>query len=178
MPVFTLDVTESGIDEYDGKRDPGMLLGVSYRTVRKVRNVLTGNGRYCLVYNAGEGYYTFPGGSLEPGEPPYEAALRETREEVGAAVIELQAFGEVREFREQTGVLQITTFFTSRLESLHEPQLTEEERLLGTSTIWASAQKAAQLLESQESLLYHRRFSKTRDAVMFRRLLQTRRESA
>lgn len=45
------------------------------------------NGRVFLTLRSGEvldpGVWSIPGGSIEPGEGPWEAALREGREEVG-----------------------------------------------------------------------------------------------
>ena len=37
-------------------------------------------------HRAGQHYFTFPGGHVEPGETPEQAAVRETREELGVEV--------------------------------------------------------------------------------------------
>ncbi|SEW14478.1 8-oxo-dGTP diphosphatase [Natrinema salifodinae] len=44
----------------------------------------------------GEGWYNGPGGKCEPGETPQECAVRETREEVGLDVRDLEKAGELR----------------------------------------------------------------------------------
>jgi len=43
----------------------------------------------------GEGWYNGPGGKCEPGERPRECAVRETREEVGLEVTDLEKAGEL-----------------------------------------------------------------------------------
>ncbi|WP_254531766.1 8-oxo-dGTP diphosphatase [Natrinema gelatinilyticum] len=43
----------------------------------------------------GEGWYNGPGGKCEPGEAPRDCAIRETREEVGLEVRDLQKAGEL-----------------------------------------------------------------------------------
>lgn len=173
--MFRFDILETGPVPYDPARDPALVLGPSYRTVEKVRNILTDGPLYCLVYNAGEDYWTFPGGGVEAGESAEEAAVRETAEEAGAVVSGLRMIGVVREFRARTGVLQITSFFASRLESQGPPRLTEEEERLHTTVEWVPAERAARLLEEQAVVLYHRRFSRARDAGMFQMALGTSR---
>lgn len=41
------------------------------------------------------GQWEFPGGKLEAGESPYEALIREVKEEVGLQVIQCRFLGEV-----------------------------------------------------------------------------------
>ncbi len=58
--------------------------------MRRVRSavVLIEDGRVALIerVRAGRVYYLFPGGSVEPGEGPLDAAAREAREELGLGV--------------------------------------------------------------------------------------------
>ncbi len=46
------------------------------------------DGRVALIkrMRAGRTYYLFPGGGVEEGETPEQAAIREAREELGADV--------------------------------------------------------------------------------------------
>ncbi len=45
------------------------------------------DGRVLLCRRRGEASWVLPGGSCEPGEPPWEAVVRETREETGVTVV-------------------------------------------------------------------------------------------
>jgi len=56
------------------------------------------DGRVLLIEKkrgVGEGFFNGPGGKIEPGETPREAAVREVREEVGLAASNLEKVGEL-----------------------------------------------------------------------------------
>ncbi len=46
-------------------------------------------------HRGGQHYFTFPGGHVEPGETPEQAALRETKEELGIEVIIQRLVAEI-----------------------------------------------------------------------------------
>ncbi|HTX93265.1 MAG TPA: NUDIX domain-containing protein [Anaerolineales bacterium] len=50
--------------------------------------ILIENGQIALIerHRQGQHYFTFPGGHVEPGETPEQAAVRETEEELGLKV--------------------------------------------------------------------------------------------
>lgn len=62
-----------------------------------------------LPTGRGAGLWEFPGGKLEPGESPRDAAARELREELGVEATELSVFDE---FEHDYGdlVIQLTLF--------------------------------------------------------------------
>lgn len=166
MELIRFDVTENGIDA--GSPTPAEC----WQRSCKVRNILRKGSQYGLVYNGKEDYYTFPGGSVEPGETPIQAVIRETAEEVGCTVQDLVLAGLVREFRAQTGVLQTTCYFTSQLKEPGAPALTPEEARLHTTFVWVDEARCGELLDRQggeEEQRYFRKFSGVRDREMFRR---------
>jgi mutator protein MutT len=60
--------------------------------------VLIQNGRVALIerYRAGVHYYSFPGGGVDEGESPEQAAVREAMEELGIEVSIKQPVAEVQ----------------------------------------------------------------------------------
>jgi 8-oxo-dGTP pyrophosphatase MutT (NUDIX family) len=60
--------------------------------------VLIKNNKVALIerFRAGLHYYTFPGGGVDEGESPEQAAVREAQEELGIEVILRQELAEVQ----------------------------------------------------------------------------------
>ena len=60
-----------------------------------VKTVVVHDGRWLMVRNTyGNGYWTFPGGSIDRGEAPPDAAMREVREEVGIGLGDVTPIGD------------------------------------------------------------------------------------
>ena len=76
-----------------------------------------GELRYVIIRNRG-GYYGFPKGHIEEGESEMEAALRETREEVGLRVNALPDFSATDEYKlpGKKGVRKTVIYFAARYE--------------------------------------------------------------
>ncbi len=51
------------------------------------------NDKLVIVYAEGKGYWTFPGGSIEPGETYEEATIREVKEESNMKVLHQELIG-------------------------------------------------------------------------------------
>jgi 8-oxo-dGTP pyrophosphatase MutT (NUDIX family) len=51
-----------------------------------VTAIIRNRGRILMLKHRDTGFWVFPGGTLEPGERPQEAVLRETQEETGLTV--------------------------------------------------------------------------------------------
>jgi 8-oxo-dGTP pyrophosphatase MutT (NUDIX family) len=83
-------------------------------------------GRVLLVRHADRGQWVAPGGSIEPGERPEDAARREMREETGLEVGELRILGvyggpefEVR-YANGDRVAYVMAVYEARVASGHE----------------------------------------------------------
>jgi len=59
--------------------------------------VLIENGQIALIERHRQGlhYFTFPGGHVDPGETPEQAAVRETAEELGLQVVVKRLLAEI-----------------------------------------------------------------------------------
>ena len=64
---------------------------------QSARIVLVQDHKLALIQRVREGrtYYVFPGGKLEPGETPAEAAIREAHEELGVMVEPLREVAQI-----------------------------------------------------------------------------------
>lgn len=141
----------------------------NYRIIEKVRNILrNGSGEICLIFDLKEEFYTFLGGHIEKDELPIEALKRETHEEVGALINNIEAIGLCREIRAKESILQITYYYESLLWKQEERHLTFEEAERGTQAVWFPLKKCADILINQKKSLYHQKFSGYRDIEVLR----------
>lgn len=98
------------------------------KTIREaVRCFLVKDSKVVVIkYKSGnikEGYYDIPGGKIEKGETPEEAAIREMKEETGIKVKKLKSKGKmIIEYPKR--IFNLTIFFSAECEG--EPQEFEE----------------------------------------------------
>ena len=103
-----------------------------------------------LVFNNMRQYWEIPGGAIDQGESPLEAAHRELLEESGQEVAELTLFAKLKcKFVGQTnaawGVL-----FVGRIEELVKFEPTDE---IAQVTIWDGATNIGEISEIDRHLL-------------------------
>jgi 8-oxo-dGTP pyrophosphatase MutT (NUDIX family) len=66
-----------------------------------VKCVVQHEGLWLMIRNSyGKGHWTFPGGAVDRGEEPADAAIREVREEVGIALGSVEPIGAYRSNRQ------------------------------------------------------------------------------
>ena len=98
------------------------------KTIREaVRCFLVKESKVVVIkYKSGnikEGYYDIPGGKIEKGETPEEAAIREMKEETAIKVKKLKSKGKmIIEYPKR--IFNLTIFFSDEYEG--EPQEFEE----------------------------------------------------
>jgi len=84
-----------------------------------------GDGRVLLVHqDYGQRMWTLPGGMLDPGEAPHEAAVREVREEVGVDVRLDRLVGVYFLRRRHPGIRFV---FVGHLASDQIPSISDDE---------------------------------------------------
>lgn len=62
---------------------------------RSVSIVAKRNGQVLVVSSRKWGGFSLPGGKIDPGETPDQAAVREFREETGCEIVDLKPLGEI-----------------------------------------------------------------------------------
>lgn len=104
----------------------------------KSRAILTNSENEVLIANYG-GVFLLPGGSIEEGENPYSAIIRELKEEIGVEfeIGQLKPFAKIKYFQpaypQRNGktedIMAVTYYYLGKLESISENRsLTENER--------------------------------------------------
>ncbi len=88
---------------------------------------LDGNGRVLLMHRStpGKRQWELPGGKIKEGEEPWEAAVREAREELGVEAAIAMELGS-REFIEGAEVMRYS-WFLATFDS-GEPKVVEQEK--------------------------------------------------
>lgn len=93
----------------------------------------TDDGRMLFVYRTDGGSFAFPGGGIEPGETPEEAARRECREEIGFTPAALE-FSHIQD-HEQT---RFATFILKVKQPFYQLTFNEEH----SAFVWMTPEQA------------------------------------
>lgn len=104
--------------------DPRVYVGVAAVVQRTGHLLMVRRGGVGKFASDGHGTWSVPGGWLDFGETPWEAAVRETQEETGVIVEALVASGFVS-CASYDGEFQIVTLFVGCRWQYGEPTVTE-----------------------------------------------------
>jgi len=159
-------------------------VGKTYGRSRfSVRVLLTDeDSKICVVKSFKHGYIQLPGGGIEDGETIEEAARRETREEVGYKITDLNPLGYTLEERYGlvgNDALRAFVFIAKASEDLGA-KLTDEEKEEDFAPVWMNVKDAIKELEKEDEMLgkvsegeksYNGTFATRRDLILLRYFL-------
>ena len=137
------------------------------------RAVLFHSKRVALVYIANEHYYKLPGGGIEPNETAVAALRREVLEETGYQIENIKEIGETLEYKDFKPERQRALCFTAAI--VGKPivvQLTDEEKAIGPTLVWAdNLEQAIKLTEVARPESISARFIQYRELLFLRAVL-------
>ncbi|MDY6766397.1 MAG: NUDIX domain-containing protein, partial [Candidatus Nanohaloarchaea archaeon] len=88
-------------------------------------NIIVDDGKLLLLYRTDKGYWELPGGKVEEGEMPREAAQREATEEIGCEVAVRSSVGRLDlDFEHDGKEYQFRGFLSEIVDG--EPTLEED----------------------------------------------------
>jgi 8-oxo-dGTP diphosphatase len=120
-----------------------------YKSVRVV--LLDDENLVAVLYIGKVNFYTLPGGSIEKGETPEQAAIRETQEETGCDSEILCTLGIIEENSKTCDWNGINTCFLSKIKGKKGIQnLTQIESEEETQIRWYSLLESLKIITNQE----------------------------
>lgn len=108
------------------------------------------NGDIALIYSEKLGYYTLPGGTIDPGETPDQAIVRECKEEIGCVVEIEKLLGSVIEVRKNHGKIgEVIGYIVNVIGEKGIPELMDDEIEEGFVVKWVSPDEAKRLFHQE-----------------------------
>ncbi len=147
---------------------------VPRKAVRAV--LLDDDGLMALLYVGKMGFFTLPGGGVEPGETLEGTLQREMLEETGCACQIVQELGRIEESRMLNDFTQESFYYLARVQGPKGmPSLTQEEMDEDTQVRWYAIEEAFDIVARARPENYQRCYVQRRDiAVLREAMLQLR----
>ena len=128
----------------------GVDAGFPYETRERVEGVVyNAEGKIALIKVGKYHYHVLPGGMIESHETPYEAIIREVREETGVQIKDIVELGVIIEYMNERKLKRVTYCFSSSADQLlGPPTFTQEEIDEEYELQWVYPDKALQMIEN------------------------------
>ena len=137
------------------------------------------NGKICVIKSAKYGYIQIPGGGIESNESLEQALRRETREETGFEIREIEPLGYFCENRESARNIHnwrksITFAFIAKIEKEVGTDYTDDEIAEGFGPVWIKLNEALNIFRNTEGKIasYSGNFSNCRDLTIVESLIR------
>lgn len=137
-------------------------------------------GEICVIKSEKYGYFQLPGGGIEKGESIIEAVIRETREESGYLMKNIEAIGYTIEYRESVRnehnwKRDISFNFKAFATENVGTNYMEDEVAEGFVPIWANINEVAEKLSKNEGHIksYSGNFSNRRDLEIIKSVIKS-----
>lgn len=136
------------------------------------------NGKICVIKSAKYGYIQIPGGGVGSDESLEQALRRETREETGFEIREIEPLGYFCENRESARNAHnwrksITFAFIAKTEKEVGTDYTDDEITEGFEPVWIKVNEALNIFSHAEGKIasYSGNFSNRRDLTIVKSLI-------
>ncbi|NHN54401.1 NUDIX domain-containing protein [Calidifontibacter sp. DB0510] len=139
-PPIATDHIGTQMVSWDSGHERELLVDVEGWPLAVAVMIATDGERICLVHNKNRDQWELPGGEIEPGESPKEAAVREFAEEAGGSMRDARFVG-VRRLRLASGLEVRCALFTGAVVATRE--LVPNAEIAGVA--WISIDDASAL---------------------------------
>ena len=162
---IVLEITEALLGTGEAER-----YDAPYQLRKAARAVLVrDDGMISIQHIKNRGFHKLPGGGIHAGEDIIDGLRRELEEETGCAAAVGDEIGAVIEYRNKTGILQISYCYCATVGGIvGEPKFEKDEIEDGNTAIWVTLEDAIAKLTGENPDEYEGKFIVKRDLAILR----------